>query len=882
MDLIADFMLREFRVDIKGAFSFYDIYTCSTASSSLKHTILLLIFQIMFQQGAFTLYREFPKIATFDQNTQQMRFNNRINEELLQQDLDNSFKFYKSFSHIFMQKCRPVSLYLQNSQIQDIFQLFTPEEQRMIIVKQQKRLQGSHFDYLGNQLTEDIEIKAEWSSSDEEDDQEEPKEYNPDNFRADKDPFVNAVKFLKKLKAQDLLLRWLNFIYSSYQFQECQVQLENNLRVRLEEKHNDFNDKASSKKAKMMKSFSDMQQALQKEGSTPNVPAEGAKKRESRAEVRKRDSSMFEEVSSSQILEVTGDQSKQAIQPIPLDPLDPNEKIFATMQFKQISRIEDLVDNGFEILIKIISFMAPEMLFQVMDVENMTLKQLNKISAGFFNQSIDDSDSEDDASNLFGAPKPGLQNHSQIKLVVLCNHFIKVEKQHVKNLFIINSGFKITSRMDLIKLDALMKIELNNAEVRKDKKAAYNLAPLDELAMKKMLATLFLSRPLMNSHHGIKTVGVNGTIFMEQVSIVRKFYEDHRTILNTFDKEKYDKLNEYIQHAMTDKRKVESALMYVNVCDRVYKDCIAQKLVQVSMKDDPHPLASLQISTSMDQLITSSNVDVLDKIDHEISLINFLHVSQILKAGNFSQTWVNKILFTLQETFNIPLKQFFINKLQVMCKSPINQRQMQGYMSYIQVENLLATLNFETFKFRTDEIEFIIFQFIHLKLHEFKKNLPKVVSEKMQSTEKDDDSAFFNKPKVTDEEFMRKMREKLEKVRPFSNDLLLNNADQGDEKTSGLQALAKMGTTYEEPDQLDGHVSQKLKQANSLMMAQAQLRQNVYNWKYSIQDIFELLLIMLFNNQNNRRTQIIEELVKLKNPEFFATILQNQVQSVVL
>ena len=69
MDLIADFLLREFRVDIKGAFSFYDIYTCSTINSSLKHTILLLIFQILFRQGTFTLHREFPKIATFDHAT---------------------------------------------------------------------------------------------------------------------------------------------------------------------------------------------------------------------------------------------------------------------------------------------------------------------------------------------------------------------------------------------------------------------------------------------------------------------------------------------------------------------------------------------------------------------------------------------------------------------------------------------------------------------------------------------------------------------------------------------------------------------------------------------------------------------------------------------
>jgi hypothetical protein len=51
-----------------------------------------------------------------------------------------------------------------------------------------------------------------------------------------KDPFLQALAFFRSMDDQQIILRWINFIYRAYQNQEFNVTLENNLKIRHQEK----------------------------------------------------------------------------------------------------------------------------------------------------------------------------------------------------------------------------------------------------------------------------------------------------------------------------------------------------------------------------------------------------------------------------------------------------------------------------------------------------------------------------------------------------------------------------------------------------------------------------------------------------------------------
>lgn len=51
-----------------------------------------------------------------------------------------------------------------------------------------------------------------------------------------KDPFLQALAFFRSMSDHQIILRWVNFIYRAYQNQEFNVTLENNLKIRYQEK----------------------------------------------------------------------------------------------------------------------------------------------------------------------------------------------------------------------------------------------------------------------------------------------------------------------------------------------------------------------------------------------------------------------------------------------------------------------------------------------------------------------------------------------------------------------------------------------------------------------------------------------------------------------
>lgn len=53
-------------------------------------------------------------------------------------------------------------------------------------------------------------------------------------------------------------------------------------------------------------------------------------------------------------------------------------------------------------------------------------------------------------------------------------------------------------------------------------------------------------------------------------------------MLNKFGKEDYSNLEEYINKLVKDKPKVESALQYIYVCDKVFSESVKPKLLHKS------------------------------------------------------------------------------------------------------------------------------------------------------------------------------------------------------------------------------------------------------------------------------------------------------------
>jgi len=60
---------------------------------------------------------------------------------------------------------------------------------------------------------------------------------------------------------------------------------------------------------------------------------------------------------------------------------------------------------------------------------------------------------------------------------------------------------------------------------------------------------------------------------------------------------------------------------------------------------------------------------MFNKIDQEISMINFEDVATLIKCSHFSLTWTSRILQAIKEVLNIPMKQFLIGRLGFMSES---------------------------------------------------------------------------------------------------------------------------------------------------------------------------------------------------------------------
>ena len=115
-------------------------------------------------------------------------------------------------------KSAPMLTCLANNGIQDVFQLFSPKEQRLIISKQQKKFQEEELNI--NDLEKD--------DCDDEEELARPEEGTTMKLFdeaevSNKDPFLHALTFIRKLDEEQLLIRWLNFIYKAYQQQEFNV-----------------------------------------------------------------------------------------------------------------------------------------------------------------------------------------------------------------------------------------------------------------------------------------------------------------------------------------------------------------------------------------------------------------------------------------------------------------------------------------------------------------------------------------------------------------------------------------------------------------------------------------------------------------------------------
>ena len=104
----------------------------------------------------------------------------------------------------------------------------------------------------------------------------------------------------------------------------------------------------------------------------------------------------------------------------------------------------------------------------------------------------------------------------------MCDFFIKNESLGRKQIFLADSLFKLTSRLDLLSLDEVMQ---DFSHWRQNGQAL----PLSSAGAHKLLrclAAVFRARPLLNTHQGLKNPGLSSTLLNEQISTVQKFHDE--------------------------------------------------------------------------------------------------------------------------------------------------------------------------------------------------------------------------------------------------------------------------------------------------------------------------------------------------------------------
>ena len=102
-------------------------------------------------------------------------------------------------------------------------------------------------------------------------------------------------------------------------------------------------------------------------------------------------------------------------------------------------------------------------------------------------------------------------------------------------------------------------------------------------------------------------------------------------------------------------------------------------------------------------------ISVLSHIDHELTTVDFDMVSQLTKARKFGIKMNSKLTQSLMENFNLPLKQYFINIVNLFKTYPKNQNNLTGFMSYMKIHRVFRNMNFNLFKLGNEEVEHILY-----------------------------------------------------------------------------------------------------------------------------------------------------------------------------
>lgn len=488
-----------------------------------------------------------------------------------------------------------------------------------------------------------------------------------------------------------------------------------------------------------------------------------------------------------------------------------------------MTSLEDLISNDFEVLLKVLAYISPEVLYDCLEVEQISIENVQKITSNYYQQKETDAIKDERT----GRPKE-LKRPSNSKVCVMCEYFIQNQTLSNKQIFIVNNVFKLTNRIDLLDLNFV----ISDLSQWKTNSEAKPLAEAAKLQLSKCLACLLVARPMMNTHNGIKFPGLKSTFLVEQIEQVEKFYSEEQQHLKNFSQSDYEELEKYLVQFQKKIVRVETALQFINLCERVYQDTIKARLVHFAQAANaPFKLYSE---------ITGSNVAAFDMIDEQIEHINFKDTALLIRCSQLNNSWVRRIKASLKENFNVPFKQFLISVLRIMDGKP-RSSEIKGYISYFKMSWFLKTLNFDTMSLTNDEIEHVLFQFVFLKIQEEAKRV-EVLKRKQDdakkletelSAEEEEQAKTAQKKSVSD--FMIKMKNKINNVNANYKDidLELDDSDHHHEQAV-MQPHAAQDT-----DQ----IRMKIEQQRKSMLQ----RQNLYNWKFSIADLVEILIAFIFN-----------------------------------
>jgi len=135
MEMLSDILRKEFKIDLSKVASKYEIYTncisgqaTSTQRSPCNQNVLVLLLEVMFMKDHITLRKPFLNLVKPVKNEQGFVIRPELDIRKVTADLEHSTSIYKQFKDTIEYKTIPVLTHMNCSGIQDIFQLFTPQE----------------------------------------------------------------------------------------------------------------------------------------------------------------------------------------------------------------------------------------------------------------------------------------------------------------------------------------------------------------------------------------------------------------------------------------------------------------------------------------------------------------------------------------------------------------------------------------------------------------------------------------------------------------------------------------------------------------------------------------------------------------------------------